>query len=352
MYSELHTSGVSARIRVSRSHPDGGERQPADGPAPVASGAADDPAGPDRSGHHARREGQEQQPRVHRRDAGHHLQVERQEDYAAEQAAPGKEAERRADREDRVAEQAQRKDRLGDPRFPCHEGAEQHAPAGDQTDDDRRRPRILGAAPDQRQQQAAHARHQQERTLHVDAMRAPDQRQVQDAGGDGKRHRADRQVDQKDPAPRQVVDDESADERADDAGKRPGSGEQPDVAPAFARRYDVAHHGEREGHQTARADALHGPKQDELNHPLGDARQQRPRQEDQDRGLEHDPPPVQIADLAVQRRADGRAEQVRRDHPGVVVEAAQLTDNARQRRGDNRLVERRQQQPGHEAGED
>ena len=109
--------------------------------------------------------------------------------------------------------------------------------------------------------------------------------------------------------------------------------------------------GKCQGHQAARADALHGPKQDELNHPLGDARQQRPRQEDQDRGLEHDPPPIQITDLAVQRRTDGRAEQVRRDHPGVVIEAAQLTDDPRQSRGDNRLVKCRQQQPGHEAGE-
>ena len=75
-------------------------------------------------------------------------------------------------------------------------------------------------------------------------------------------------------------------------------------------------------------------------------------QEDHEADLEHDLAPVLVAELAVQRRHDRLGEQVGRDDPGEVVEAAEVADDRRQRRRDDRAVERGEQHHEHEARED
>ena len=104
----------------------------------------------------------------------------------------------------------------------------------------------------------------------------------------------------------------------------PDAGQVSDVAPALARRDDVADDREGQRHHAAGPQPLHAAERDELDHALRQTRQQRAEQEDQDRGEEHRPPAVDVAQLAVERRADGRAQQVGRDDPRVVVEAAEL----------------------------
>ena len=61
---------------------------------------------------------------------------------------------------------------------------------------------------------------------------------------------------------------------------------------------------------------------------------------------------VQVAELAVERRHDGLGEEVRRDDPREVREAAELADDRRQRGGDDRRIERREQHREHEPAED
>ena len=99
-------------------------------------------------------------------------------------------------------------------------------------------------------------------------------------------------------------------------------------------------------------DALHSAERDELEHALRQAGQERAEQEDQDRGEEHRAAPVDVAQLAVERRADGGAQQVGGDHPRVVVEPAELADDRRERRRHDRLVQGGQEQTGHQAAED
>ena len=54
-------------------------------------------------------------------------------------------------------------------------------------------------------------------------------------------------------------------------------------------------------------------------------------------------PPVEVTELPVQRRHDRRRQQVRRDHPREMLDAAKIANDRRQRRRDDRLIERREQ---------
>ena len=162
----------------------------------------------------------------------------------------------------------------------------------------------------------------------------------------------ERQVDVEDPAPRQVGHAQPADQRPDDRGHGEHGPEEPHVAAAVARRDDVADDGLRADHQPATAQSLHGAEGDELRHGVAEARQRRTDDEDHDRGLEEDLPPVLVAELAPQRRRHRRRQQVGGDHPGEVRPPVQVADDGRQRGRDDGLVERRQQHPQQERAED
>ena len=161
-----------------------------------------------------------------------------------------------------------------------------------------------------------------------------------------------RQVDVEDPAPAEVVDEEPAEQRADDRREPEHGAEVALVLAALARRDDVADDGQRDHDQPAGAEPLHGAKADQLPHALREAAERRADEEDHDRGLEDDLAPVEIAELAVERPGNRRGQQVRRDDPGQMVEPAELADDGRQRRRDDRLVERGQQQDEQERAED
>ena len=59
-----------------------------------------------------------------------------------------------------------------------------------------------------------------------------------------------------------------------------------------------------------------------------------------------------VAELAIERRRDGGGQEIRGDHPGKMLEIAELAPDGRQRGGDDGLVERGQQQRHHEADDD
>ena len=68
--------------------------------------------------------------------------------------------------------------------------------------------------------------------------------------------------------------------------------------------------------------------------------------------LEDRAPAVEVGDLAPQRGGGGRGEQIGGDHPGEVIEAAQIADDPGQGRADDALIQRRQQHPGHQTDQD
>ena len=319
----------------------------------VSPGLNGQPAGPHGADEDPGRQRQQQQAGVGGRQPGDDLQIQRQEDDGPEQRAADEEPQPRPDRKDAVAKQPRRQQRMLDVRLPADEQTNQEHAGGGQPGGGRV-PHLRHAflhAHEGQQQQADPGR-QQRRARVVDAGRTMHRGQPQHDPDDGERRAPHRQVDEEHPAPGRVVDDEAAQQGSDDAGEHPHAGQVADVAAALPGRDDVADHGERQAHHPAGADALHAARQHQRQHVGRKPREDRSDQEDQDGGLERDAPPVDVAELAVERGADRRAQQVGGHHPRVVVEPAELADNRRERRGDDGLVERREKEPGHEAGED
>jgi hypothetical protein len=142
-----------------------------------------------------------------------------------------------------------------------------------------------------------------------------------------------------------------AQQRAGDAGDAEHGPEVALVAATLPGRDDVADDAEGDGEQAAAADALEGPEGDQLAHGLAQPGKGRPDQEDDDRDLEDQPAPVEVGDLAPQRRGRGRGEQVGGDDPRQLVQPAELADDARQGGADDALVEGEQQHAGHDPGQ-
>ena len=151
--------------------------------------------------------------------------------------------------------------------------------------------------------------------------------------------RAERQVDEEDPVPADRVGDDPADRRPDDGAEAEHRSEEALVLAPLGRREDVADDRERHGEQRARAEALDAAEQDELPHLLRQPAQQRADEEDRHADEEDGPPPVEVGQLAVDRAADRRRQQVRGERPDVDVVAVEIGHDHRQGRPDDRLVQ-------------
>lgn len=125
-------------------------------------------------------------------------------------------------------------------------------------------------------------------------------RNVQHGGDDGERDDADGDVDVEHPAPAEVVHEQPAEQRSEDARSAEDATEQPLVLAAFAGRHDIADDRHRQHDQTAAAQPLEGPEDDQLPHVLRDTAQHRADQEDHDGGLEQLLAAVLVTELAPQ----------------------------------------------------
>ena len=112
--------------------------------------------------------------------------------------------------------------------------------------------------------------------------------------GDG----SDRDVDVEDPPPTEVVHEDATDERTHHRGHPEHGHEETHVTPPFAGRDHVADDGHGTDHQTAAAQALDRPEQDELEHRLAQTGEHRPHQEKDDGPLEEQLASVEVAELA------------------------------------------------------
>ena len=143
------------------------------------------------------------------------------------------------------------------------------------------------------------------------------------------RNGSNRQIDVEDPAPGEVVDEEPTEQRPGNARDREDGSDVALVAAAFARRDDVADDRQSADHQAAGAESLQRAESNQLEHALRLPAQGGADHEEHDRELEQALASVEIAELAVQRHRDGRGEDVGDDHPGVVVETAEVADDGR-----------------------
>ncbi len=197
-------------------------------------------------------------------------------------------------------------------------------------------------------QEAADRAGQQERPAQVEAVLAAPDRQWELGGDDDEHDRADRQVQQEQPAPGGVVGDRPADHRAEHAGQAEHRAEQALVAGPLPGGDDVADDGQRERQQAAAAEALQGAGRRQGAHALRGGAQRGAGQEDDDRGQEHRFAAEQVGDPAVEQRRGGRGQQVGRDHPVGVLDAAEIADDRRQRHRDHRAVEGAEQDAEHQ----
>ncbi len=133
---------------------------------------------------------------------------------------------------------------------------------------------------------AAHAGHQQAGAEPVDRVLPPLERdQPHHVVADDDRDDRQRHVDVEDPAP-VGLGEVAADQRAGDRRDAEHRAEQALVAAALPGRDHVRDDRERQRHQTAGAEALDAPGDDQLGHVLRQAGQQRADQERADREQE------------------------------------------------------------------
>jgi hypothetical protein len=216
----------------------------------------------------------------------------------------------------------------------------------------RRSPRVGRTAEAREEHDRGEAAGEQRGAEVVDAVPRADSGRLERDGDHAQRDEPDREVDVEDPAPREVIDEEAAEERPDHRRDAEHGAEVALVAAALPRWNDVPDDGDRDDDQAAAAEALQGTEGDQLLHVLAEAAERGADEEDRDRRLQHDLAAVEIAELAVDRPGDGRGEQVRRDDPGELRDAAEVADDRRQRRRHDRLVERREQEHEHQRAED
>ena len=132
--------------------------------------------------------------------------------------------------------------------------------------------------------------------------------QMETRADDQHREDADGQVHVEDPAPREVGDEEAAEQGSGHRRDRENGADQAHVAAALAGRDDVRDDRLRADHEPAGADPLQRAEADQLGHRLRQTGEHRAGEEDQDRDEEDGLAPVHVAELAVDRSRDRRRE--------------------------------------------
>jgi hypothetical protein len=243
-------------------------------------------------------------------------------------------------REVSVGEEAHRQDRLrraqldGDERERCGNGGR------DESEHDGRAPGKGRAAEPGEQDDGAQRRSEQNRAGIIDRVAAPRRARRQHGGDHHHRQNAGRQIDEKNPAPAQLIDEKAADQRADDGRDAEHRAEKTLVTAALARRNEVADHGDGNDDEAAAAYAFERAKGDQLHHVLREAAQRGAHEKHRDRHLQHDLAAIEVAEFSIERARDRAGEQIGRDHPGEITQAAEIADHGRQRGRDHGLVER------------
>ncbi len=101
------------------------------------------------------------------------------------------------------------------------------------------------------------------------------------------------------------------------------------VAAALAWANDVGDDGLRQRHQAAAAHALQRAAKDQRSHARRQRAGERAHHEKADGREHHDAAAVNVGELAVERRHRGAGQEISGDHPGDVVEPAEVDADGR-----------------------
>ena len=211
----------------------------------------------------------------------------------------------------------------------------------------------LARIPDlhQRQHDPAGAEHHQDRTEIVDAVPSRRLMFMQEPAEHHKRRGADRQIDPKHERPTDVLDEKSAEYRADDCSNTPHPRDIALHPGALSGTVDVA--DDRRGNRLngARACPLQPAEQDQRYHAPRQSAQCRAEQEKARPGKEHAFAPVEIGEPPVDRNRHRLSQEVGGKGPAEQVKPAELGNDRRHCGSDDRQVDRRHEDRHHHGGQ-
>src|SRR6185295_10382271 len=309
-------------------------------------------AGQRRSDRPADQDGGEDGAGVHRRAAEHTLAEDRHVGGDGEEERPEEDVARARHGDQTVAEEVERQHRLRGPALLPEEDGEPRRRAGQQR-------QCAGIAPapalrpfDQGEQEEGDRRRQAHRAEDVQPVLRPRFLLAQPALEHPRREEAEGDVEEEDPAPGKDVRDDSAQQRADEAGQRPDSREGSLDAPAFLQLVDVADDGDGHRHHAARAETLDGAEDHQLHERAREAGERRDDEEERHRHLVGALAAVEVGELAEKRHRGGGGQQVDGEDPTVAGNPAELAHRRRHRRGHGRRLQRGEEHAEQDAGGD
>ena len=196
------------------------------------------------------------------------LHIGGQEADHAGQQGPDRQPAEIAGRDDPVAQEPERHDRLAAAPFVHHQPDQRHGAADQQRRDDGPVERF---GLHHHHHDGADAEHQQCRSEVVDVVLARIEPLMEKDRQDRDRPDADRQIDPEHEGPMQVLHDEGAEHRPDHRRQAPHA-RQPALQPRpVGRRIDVADDGGGDRLDGAGAHALQGAERDQRHHAGGEA---------------------------------------------------------------------------------
>ena len=239
-------------------------------------------------------------------------QVHGQPDQRAERAA----ARQHAIRHHRAAHQRQRQERLIGPLGVPDEAEAERNGAADHRQNGRRQPGQPVAAPGQDQHEHDGRGHQQQAAGPVDLAQPVIDRQPGHLGQQQcQRGNRERDVDPEDHRPVQVVGEEAADNRPEQAGEQPDTTEIGLVLTALAGADHVRDHRLDHRHDAAAAEPLQAAGEDQDRHVRRQRADHRADDEQAERRDDHGAAAIDVAERAEHRRHRGRGQQIGGDHP-------------------------------------
>ena len=149
---------------------------------------------------------------------------------------------------------------------------------------------------------------------------------------------AERNVEPKDRGPTRMRDQERTDERSRNGRDAPDAREVALHLGARGTGVDVADHRRRERHHTAGAEPLQSAVDDEHNHVVREAAEDRADQEQRDRDEDQFFAAVNVGEASVYRDRHRLREQINTEDPAEEPQSAEIADDRRDgRRNDRRL---------------
>ncbi len=232
---------------------------------------------------------------------------------------------------------------------PCQNDEAEDGTAGQQQQR-RRSPRQTMPSRREHEQQRRRGRAKEQCTDDIRSEPGPRRhRRQRNAHRQQRGEQSQRQVDDENSAPADVLGQIGPEHRSGRARQRKHGGEVAREAAPLARRDVLADQRLRQRHQASTAQSLQRPRRDQRQQRRGQRTRHRRDREDGQGYEQHAAAPEAIAEMAVQRRADRCCQQVGDDHPRQVRQTAERAGDRRQCAGKDGLIGRGEEHRHHHA---